>query len=126
MEQLGTKKTWQGDTVALDESDEEWYSQVIGQSGEHKTKQARYLKYLQSKQEQGLLVQIFSIYASLVTCPVGIYILNNCKGFPDGSDVKESACNAGDPVSIPGLGRSLEKGMATHSSILAWRIPWTE
>ena len=126
MEQLGTKKTWQGDTVALDESDEEWYSQVIGQSGEHKTKQARYLKYLQSKQEQGLLVQVFSIYASLVTCAVGIYILNHCKGFPDGSDVKESACNAGDPVSIPGLGRSLEKGMATHSSILAWRIPWTE
>ena len=27
---------------------------------------------------------------------------------------------------IPGLGRYLEKGMATHSSILAWRIPWTE
>ena len=27
---------------------------------------------------------------------------------------------------IPGLGRSLAKGMATHSSILAWRIPWTE
>jgi len=26
---------------------------------------------------------------------------------------------------IPGSGRSLEKGMATHSSILAWRIPWT-
>ena len=28
--------------------------------------------------------------------------------------------------SIHGLGKSLEKGMATHSSILAWRIPWTE
>ena len=27
---------------------------------------------------------------------------------------------------IPESGRSLEKGMATHSSILAWRIPWTE
>ena len=27
---------------------------------------------------------------------------------------------------IPGLGRSLEVGMATHSSIPAWRIPWTE
>ena len=27
---------------------------------------------------------------------------------------------------IPGLERSLEKGMATHSSILAWRIPWTK
>ena len=32
----------------------------------------------------------------------------------------------GDPGLIPGSGRSLEKEMATHSSILAWRIPWTE
>ena len=32
----------------------------------------------------------------------------------------------GDLGSIPGLGASLEKEMATHSSILAWRIPWTE
>ena len=48
-------------------------------------------------------------------------------GFPGGSDSKESACNEGDPESIPGLGGSLgEKGMATHSSILAWRIPRTE
>ena len=85
------------------------------------------------------------------------------KGFPDSSVGKESTCNAGDPSSIPGLGRSpgegisyplqfswaslvaqtvknppamretwvqslgwedpLEEGMATHSSILAWRIP---
>ena len=48
-------------------------------------------------------------------------------GFLGGSDGKEFACNAGGPGSIPGLGRSLEKGMATtRSSILAWRIPWTE
>ena len=85
-------------------------------------------------------------------------------GFPGSSVGKESACNAGDPGSIPGSGRSagegisyslhyswaslvaqlvknppavwetwvqslgweeLEKGKATHSSILAWRIPWT-
>ena len=86
-------------------------------------------------------------------------------GFPDSSVGKESACNAGDPGSIPGSGRSpgegigyllhcswaslvaqlvknlpamqetwvqslgwedpMEKGKATHSSILAWRIPWT-
>ena len=85
------------------------------------------------------------------------------EGFPDSSVGKESACNAGDPSSIPGFGRSagegigyplqyswvsllaqlaknppamqetwvrsldweysLEKGKATHSSILAWRIP---
>ena len=43
--------------------------------------------------------------------------------FPGGSDGKESACNAGDPGSIPGLGRSPGEGMATHSGILAWRIP---
>ena len=64
--------------------------------------------------------------------------------FPHSSVGKESACNAGDPGSIPGSGRSLgegamwetwvqflgwedplEKGKSTHSSILAWRIPWT-
>ena len=46
--------------------------------------------------------------------------------FPGGSDGKESACNTEDLGSIPGLGRSLEKGTATQTSILAWRIPWTE
>ena len=46
--------------------------------------------------------------------------------FSGGSDDKESACNVGDSGSIPESGRSPEKGMATHSSILAWRIPWTE
>ena len=47
-------------------------------------------------------------------------------GFPDGSEVKASASNAGDLSSIPGSGRSLEKEMATYSSILAWEIPWIE
>ena len=37
-----------------------------------------------------------------------------------------SAYNAGDLGSIPGLGDLLEKEMATHSGILAWKIPWTE
>ena len=44
-------------------------------------------------------------------------------GFSDSSDGKESACNAGDPSSIPGLGRSPWEGKGF--SILAWRIPWT-
>ena len=43
-------------------------------------------------------------------------------GFHGGSDSKESTCNAGDL----GWEDPLEKGMATHSSILAWTIPWTE
>ena len=46
--------------------------------------------------------------------------------FSGGSDGKASACNAGDPGLIPGSGRSLEKEVATHSSILAWRITWME
>ena len=43
-------------------------------------------------------------------------------GFPGGSVVKNLPAKAGDAGSIPGLGRSLEKEMATHSSILAWKI----
>ena len=46
-------------------------------------------------------------------------------GFPGGSAGKKSARNVGDLGSVPGLGRSPEKGKATHSSILAWRITWT-
>ena len=48
------------------------------------------------------------------------YILK--KGFPGGSNGKESAGNGGDPVRSLGQEDPLEKGMATHSSILAWRI----
>ena len=44
-------------------------------------------------------------------------------GFPHRSVSKESACSAGDPGSIPGQEDPLEKEMATHPSILAWRIP---
>ena len=40
-------------------------------------------------------------------------------GLPGGSDGKESACNVGDL----GWEDPLEEGMATHSSILAWRVP---
>ena len=40
--------------------------------------------------------------------------------------VTESACNAGDRGLIPVSKDPLEKEMAIHSSVLAWRIPWTE
>ena len=43
--------------------------------------------------------------------------------------VKDLAANAGDTSgvgSVPGSGRSPAEGNGTHSSILAWRIPWTE
>ena len=47
----------------------------------------------------------------------------------DGSDGQESTCNAEAAemwIRFPGQEDPLEEGMATHSSILAWRIPWTE
>ena len=57
--------------------------------------------------------------------------IDRCKiqrllGFPGGSEVKASDSNAGDPGSIPGSEDPLEKEMATHSSILAWRTSWKE
>ena len=47
--------------------------------------------------------------------------------FPGSSDGKESTYNAGNLGLIPGSERSPGEGNgATHSSILAWKIPWTE
>ena len=51
--------------------------------------------------------------------------LNHFSGCPDGSAGEEPTCNAGDTGD--GVWEDpLEKGMATHFSIFAWRIPWTE
>ena len=47
-------------------------------------------------------------------------------GFPGGSVVKNLPAVLIDPSSILGSEDPLEKGMATHSSSLAWEIPWTE
>ena len=55
--------------------------------------------------------------------------INTQRGFPAGAMVKNPPANAGDARdlgSILGLRRPVEEEMATHSSILAWRIPWTE
>ena len=65
-------------------------------------------------------------------CPkVGTIKDKNCRdlvdseGFPGGSDGKESTCNVETWVLSLGWEDPLEKGMATQSCILAWRIPWT-
>ena len=48
------------------------------------------------------------------------------QGFPGGSDGKEAACHCRRPWLDPWVGKMpWRKGMATHSRILAWRIPWT-
>ena len=60
----------------------------------------------------------------MFTCTYHISLL----GFPGGSVIKNLPANARDMGSIQCLGQKdpLEKEMATHSSILAWEIPWTE
>ena len=55
--------------------------------------------------------------------------LHVSRGFQVALGVKDPPANAGDIRDtgvFPGRGDPLEEGMATHSSILAWRIPWTE
>ena len=54
-------------------------------------------------------------------CAVTIFM-----GFPGGSVVKNLPTSAGNVGLSPRLGRSLEKEMETHSSILGWKIPRTE
>ena len=48
------------------------------------------------------------------------------RGFPHGTVVKNPPANTGDVGLIPGFGRSPEKEMATNSTILTWKTPWTE
>ena len=47
-------------------------------------------------------------------------------GFPSGFNGKNLSASAGDVDLIPGSEDPLEKEMATHASIPAWEIPWTE
>ena len=72
------------------------------------------------------------VESSIISAFIGIYLLlfsigtqhlhSYILGFPSSSASKESASNAGDPGSIPGLGRSPGGGHGNHSSILAWGI----
>ena len=61
---------------------------------------------------------------------LGSKVLERCFGgykyFYGGSDGKESACNVETQVQSLGRQDPLEKEMASYSSILSWRIPWTE
>ena len=71
--------------------------------------------------DRGLWHTVFGLFYALNKFPSWIY-----EHFPGASDGKESTCKAGDQVWYLGWEYPLEEEMATHSSILAWRIPWTE
>ena len=62
-----------------------------------------------------------------ILCPTFLLLICRTVYYLDSGSVdEESAYDAEDPGSVPQSGRPLEKEMATHSSILAWEIPWTE
>ena len=71
--------------------------------------------------DPGLILELGKIRWRRHRLPTSIFL-----GFPFGSAGKESACNMGELVRSLGWEHPLEKGKATHSSILAWRILWTE
>ena len=57
------------------------------------------------------------------------YCLSHQEGFPHGAGGKDPTCQGRrHEMRVPSLGQEdpLEKEMATHSSFLAWEIPWTE
>ena len=58
--------------------------------------------------------------------PYNCVLLSNIKDFLSGSAVKNPPAMQETRVQSLGWEDSLEEGMATHSSILAWRIPWRE
>ena len=87
------------------------------------------LTYIQSRNsdpQESLSLSLFalSFYHQRLTDTLHVNLF--AKRVYPGSDGKESACNAGHLGSIAGSENPLEKGLATHSSILAWRIPWTK
>ena len=54
------------------------------------------------------------------------WVSSDALGFLGGSEGKESACNEGDPSSVPGLGKSAGEGNGNPLQYLAWKIPWTK
>ena len=64
---------------------------------------------------------VFQVSSKVIQLYIYMYL-----GFPLGSVVKESPCNEGDLGSIPGLGRYAQRDKTSLSSILAWRMSWTE
>ena len=55
-----------------------------------------------------------------------LLLFSSPDSFPDGASGKEPTCQCRRDVTGKGGEDPLDEGMAIHSSILAWRIPWTE
>ena len=79
----------------------------------------------------GLYIFFTLLYNSSFSYSLYVCVYIICKVYRENGllwwlSSKESTCSAGDVGSIPCLGRSPGGGHVTHSSILAWKVPWTE
>ena len=75
------------------------------------------------------ILDALSFHIDVYNACVLLVLGNEAWSFLSGSVVRNLPANAGDTRdagSVPGLGRSPGEGNATHSMILAWKIPWTE
>ena len=90
----------------------------------HKYTWRNYLKYTLFDQEQQIhnnIPKLFSLFSQNLLCQVLGFV-----GVASGKNLPANVGDIRDGGSIPGREDPLEEGMATHSSILAWRIPQTE
>ena len=92
-----------------------------GSSG-HELSQARILEWVATPSSRGASQPRDRTHVSCSFRTADGFFTAGCHGSSAG---KESACNVGVLVRSLGWKDPLEKGNATHSSILAWRIPWT-
>ena len=67
-----------------------------------------------------MFIFLFLMYSSVSYLSLASQVAPGVKNPPTGAE------DVRDTGSTPGLGRPLEEGMATHSRILAWRVPRTE
>ena len=70
---------------------------------------------------QFILIHTVKVFGIINKAEIDVFL-----DFSGGSDGKASVYNAGDPGSIPGLGRSAGEGNGNPLHTLAWKIPWTE
>ena len=118
-----------GNSVPSSNSPTKWWSQGVSYQC------PSYLVVLQISAYNYLFINTERRWLTFVICisfqnwAIQVRIFNLGRvvwGFPGSSAVKNLPVNAGDVGLIPELGRFLEKETATHSSIIAWEIPWTE
>ena len=98
----------------------------IGHNSDFFKKERKKEKYFQHFKSSYKFCSFLFTFIHSACNPLDLRSFSKIRGFAGGSDSKESVCNMRDLGSIPVWEDPMEKGTATHSNILAWKIPWIE